>query len=230
MTSTFNRKPRVIVIEDEPDLNAAMVSFLNLSGFVADGVRSAAELAAWQRTHDCELAVLDLGLPDCQGLLIAESMRTSGCSGIVIVTARGQLDDRLRGYATGADHYMVKPIDLRELVAVLTAIYARLPPRQAEWILDPLGWQLSAPNGHPVRLTQSELAILKALAERPGQALSRTAMAEVLGFQGAIYDPRRLEIMVRRLRKKIADVTGVEAPIETAHGVGYAFAADVKTL
>jgi len=230
MTTTSNSKPRVIVVEDEPDLNATMVSFLNLSGFVADGVRSAAEFSAWQRTHDCELVVLDLGLPDCQGLSIAESLQARGRYGIVIVTARTQLDDRLRGYATGADHYMVKPIDMRELVAVLTAVHARLPPRQGEWTLDPRGWQLSAPNGHPVRLTQSELAILKALAERPGQALSRTAMAEVLGFQGAIYDPRRLEIMVRRLRKKIADATGVEAPIETAHGIGYAFAADVKTL
>jgi len=230
MTSTSSRKPRVVVIEDEPDLNATIVSFLNLSGFVADGVRSATELAAWRRTHDCELVVLDLGLPDCQGLSIAESLRASGCYGIVIVTARGQLDDRLRGYATGVDHYMVKPVDLRELVAVLTAVHARLPPRQAEWTLDPLGWQLSAPNGHPVRLTRSELAILKVLAERPGQAVSRTALAEMLGFPAAEYDPRRLEILVRRLRKKIVDTAGVEAPIETAHGVGYAFAAEVRTL
>jgi DNA-binding response OmpR family regulator len=222
-------EPRVIVVEDEPDLNATTVSFLNLSGFVADGVRSATELKAWLMTHECDLAVLDLGLPDCTGLSLIQTLRAGRQCAIVLVTARGQLDDRLTGYATGADHYLVKPVDLRELVAVLNTLRGRLAPPPAEWRLDPLGWQLTAPNGRPVRLTQSELAILKALMDHPGQPVTRLAIAEALDFRGINHDPRRLEILIRRLRKKISDETGIDAPIETAHGVGYAFTADIRS-
>ncbi|MEI7607029.1 MAG: response regulator transcription factor [Rhodospirillaceae bacterium] len=222
-------KTRVIVVEDEPDLNATIVSFLNLSGFTADGVRCAAELDAWFLSHDCDLAVVDIGLPDRSGLSVVEALRGRGRFGIVIVSARGQLDDRLAGYSTGTDHYLVKPVDMRELVAVLRALHDRLPPRQEEWRLDSLGWRLTAPNGRAVRLTQSELMVLKSLMERPGSPVTRAALAEVLGFNASSFDPRRLEIMIRRLRKKIAEEAGVEAPIETAHGVGYAFVATIRT-
>lgn len=221
-------KPRVVVVEDEPDLNATMVSFLNLSGFVADGVRSAAELEAWLRTHDCDLAVLDLGLPDRSGLSLVEALRDGGRCGVVMVTARGQLDDKLKAYATGADHYLIKPVDLRELVAVLSTLRERLPPKALPWDLHALTWQITAPSGRSARLTKSELAVLTSLAASPGNSVPRAAIAEALGFHMADYDPRRMEIMIRRLRKKIAEETGLPAPIETVHGQGYAFTAAIR--
>lgn len=221
-------KPQVVVVEDDPDLNATMVSFLNLSGFAANGVRSGAELDAWLTSHDCQFAVVDLGLPDRSGLAIVEALLDKGRRGVVVVTARGQINNRLSGYAVGADSYLVKPVDMRELVAVLRAIQARLPVQQKNWELNPLGWQLVAPNGRTARLTQSELAVIKAMAASPGRAVSRAVMAEALGFRDADYDPRRLEILIRRLRRKIMDETGADAPIETAHGVGYAFTAGVR--
>lgn len=221
-------RPQVIVVEDDPDLNATMVSFLNLSGFAANGVRSGAELDAWLTSHDCQFAVVDLGLPDRSGLTIVEALHDKGRRGVVVVTARGQINNRLSGYAVGADSYLVKPVDMRELVAVLRAIQNRLPTQQKNWELNPLGWQLVAPNGRTARLTQSELAVIKAMAASPGRAVSRAVMAEALGFRDADYDPRRLEILIRRLRRKIMDETGADAPIETAHGVGYAFTAGVR--
>ena len=223
-------KPRVVVIEDESDLNSAIVSFLNLSDFAADGVRSAAELDAWLFSHDCDLAVVDIGLPDRSGLAITETLRGRSRCGIVIVTARGQVDDRLLGYSTGADYYLVKPIDMRELVAVLKAVHDRLPPPRMEWQLNPLGWQLTAPNGCSVRLTRSELTVLKILVERPGSPVTRTVIGVALGYNGTDHDPRRLEIMIRRLRKKILDETNMDAPIETAHGIGYAFTSRIIAI
>lgn len=222
-------KPQVIVIEDDPDLNATIVSFLNLSGFAANGVRSGGELDAWLVSHDCQLAVVDLGLPDRSGLSIVEALRDNGRRGVVVVTARGQIASRLSGYAVGADSYLVKPVDMRELVAVLKALQARLPTQHRNWELNPLGWQLTAPNGRSTRLTRSELSVVKAMAACPGQPVSRAALAEALGFRDADYDPRRLEILIRRLRRKITEEVGVEAPIETAHGVGYAFTAGIRT-
>lgn len=220
-------KPRVLVVEDEADLNATMVSFLNLSGFAADGVRSLSGMKAWLTTHDCELVVLDLGLPDGDSTREIAALGADGRRRIVVATARDQVEDRVGGYARGADNYLVKPVDMRELVAVLTVLSQRLPPRQPDWLLDPLGWHLTVPDGPRIRLTRSEVAVLRVMAGRPGQATERAAIAGALGLHPAGYDPRRLEILIRRLRRKISDATGAEAPIETAHGVGYAFTAGI---
>ena len=221
-------RPAVIVVEDEPDLNAAIVSFLRLSGFTADGVQNATQLDAWLATHDCDLVVLDLGLPDGAGLSMIENLRAKGKRGVVVVTARGQIEDKVSGYAMGADNYLVKPIDMPELVAVLMALYQRLPPRIHSWQLDPLTWRLIAPDGQQVRLTNSEVAVMGVLAETPGQPASRAAIAQAMRLRPDDYDPRRLEILIRRLRRKILDSIGIDAPIETAHGIGYAFTAPLS--
>jgi DNA-binding response OmpR family regulator len=221
-------KPRVLVVEDEPDLRATMVSFLNLSGFVADGVGRNSEFEAWRQTHDCDLVLLDLGLPDGDGLSIARVLKAETNCGIVIVTARGELDERLEGYAVGADHYLLKPVDMREVVVVLRAVHGRMAPKEAVWLLDATGWRLTAPNGKDVRLTQSEVTVLKTLTQTPGELVPRGNLAVCLGFDAVDYDPRRMEIMIRRLRKKIIDETGLPVPIETVHGQGYAFAATVE--
>lgn len=223
-------KPRVVVIEDEPDLRSTMVSFLNLSGFVTDGVGSRAEFDAWMANHDCDLVVLDLGLPDADGITLAQSLREMGDYGIVVITARSGIDDRLEGYEVGADHYMVKPVDLREVVGVVRAVHARRPRIRDRWVLDPVAWTLTAPSGVAVRLTRSELEILKPLAETPGEAVPRAALAEALGFRSADYDPRRMEIMVRRLRRKVGEATGLSLPVETVHAVGYAFTAPIQAV
>lgn len=223
-------KPRVLVVEDEPDLRATMVSFLNLSGFVADGVGRRSEFEAWRQTHDCDLVLLDLGLPDGDGLSIARALKAETNCGIVIVTARAELDDRLEGYEVGADHYLLKPVDMREVVVVLRAVLGRMQPEEPVWSLDATGWKLTAPNGKSVRLTQSEVALIRPLAQTPGQVVTRAELIKSLGFRIAEYDPRRMEILVRRLRKKINDETGVAAPIDTAHGIGYAFTAELRVL
>lgn len=220
-------KPRVLVVEDEPDLRATIVSFLNLSGFVADGVGKLAECDAWFQTHDCDLVVLDLGLPDGNGLSVVRTLRERERCGILILTARGELEDRLGGYQVGADQYLVKPVDMRELVAVLTVLNDRLPPRNLTWKLDALSWNLTAPSGRAIRLTQSEVVVLKALTQASGSLVSRAVLAEALGFQAVDYDPRRMEILIRRLRNKIKEQSGEDAPIGTVHGLGYAFTADV---
>lgn len=220
-------KPRVIVVEDEADLNAAIVSFLNLSGFTADGVQGLVQLDAWLETHDCDLVILDLGLPDGAGLPAIERLRCEGRRGIVVMTARGQVQDRIIGYSMGADNYLVKPVDMHELVAVLTALYQRLPRRANPWRLDLLAWQLMAPEGQAIRLTRSEVVVMGVLANAPGKPVERAAIVQALGLRPADYDPRRLEILVRRLRRKVLGAIGMDAPIEAVHGIGYAFTAAI---
>lgn len=190
-------------------------------------MRGLAQLETWLGCHDCDLAVLDLGLPDGAGLSVIEGLRNGGRRGVVVMTARGQVQDRINGYTMGADNYLIKPVDMHELVAVLMVLYQRLPPRHNLWWLDVLAWELLAPGGQSIRLTRSEISVMKILAEAPGQPAERSEIARGLGLRPSDYDPRRLEILIRRLRRKIFDSIGAEAPIETVHGVGYVFAASI---
>ncbi|BBK42498.1 transcriptional regulator [Allostella vacuolata] len=231
MTTASGKVPRmhVLVIEDEHELNGTIVAYLNLSGFAASGVPSQAAAVAWLATHPCDMVVLDLGLPDGDGLSLARELASAERCGIVMMTARGQVEDRLEGYRAGAVQYLVKPVDLRELVAVLAAAGRQRPGTgDPPWTLDGLGWRLTTPGGRSVSLTRSELAVLEALADRPGQAVGRAVIFERLGIPPDRHDPRRMEILIRRLRRKVEAETGVAVPIETVHAVGYAFTARIR--
>lgn len=222
--------PRVLVVEDEADLREAMVSYLNLEQIAADGVASGAAFVAWMKTHTCDIIVLDLGLPDVDGLTLARGIRSTGQHGLILATARGQIEDRLKGYESGADAYLIKPVDLRELSGVVRTVARRLqalaPP--PGWQLDRITWMLRAPDGATVRLSQSEAAILQLLAETPGAAVARNRIIIALGAQPDSYDPRRLEILVRRLRGKVLGQLGQALPLETVHAVGYALTASIR--
>lgn len=234
----------VLVIEDEPDLNVAMVAYLALSGFRCDGARSRQD--AFDCLHDgtYDLVVLDLGLPDGDGLVLAEELERAHDSGVVIVTARHTVEEKLKGYGAGADYYLVKPVDMRELVAVLNILLERRQAAGAEppaipeaalagtsaWGVDTIGWRLHPPACPSLLLTRSEILVVAALAERPGEAVHRDDLVRRLDEDPMRYDPRRMEVLVRRLRRKIADHVGHADPIRTVHGKGYAFAAPVRIL
>lgn len=230
MRPNSTNTPRTLVLEDDPDLCSTIVAYLNLSGFDAEGAQSVAELTERQIKRAADLVVVDLGLPDGDGLQVVESIRSSGRQGIVIMTARDQTEDRLQGYAYGADHYLVKPVDLRELVVVLRAVFDRLEINRSLWMLNETECRLIAPNGTSLRLTRSEFKVVKTLALRPGSAVSRAEVAEALGLKYDDFVVARLEIMIRRLRGKIKDVIGGESPIETVRSIGYAFAAAIQIV
>lgn len=230
MGSNSTEMPRILVLEDDPDLCSTIVSYLNFSGFVAEGVQSVTALAQRPIGRDVDLVVVDLGLPDGDGLQVVESIRSSGRQGIVIMTARSQTEDRLKGYAYGADHYLVKPVDLRELVVVLRAVFDRLHINRSVWLLNETECRLIAPSGASLRLTQSEYKVIKALALRAGTAVSRADVSAALGLKYDDFIVARLEIMIRRLRGKIKDAIGGESPIKTVRSIGYAFAAAIKIV
>ena len=222
---------RVLVIEDEPDLCEAMASYLNLEGFLADGVGSTSAANAWLKTHAVDIIVLDVGLPGQDGITWLSQSGAAKDKGIVMATARGELPDRLRGLNAGADAYLVKPIELEELRAIVHNVAQRLhrgqEPSPQGWRLNATNWLLTSPAGDTLKLTQSETVLLNALATRPGQTMPREQLIQALGHESDTYDPRRMEILVRRLRNKIELTTSSPLPLETVHGLGYAFAADI---
>lgn len=226
---------RVLIVEDEADLRDAMIDYLHFDGCVASGVGSIAEGVAWLETQDCEVIVLDIGLPDGDGLAALAPYIDRQRQAVVLATARGRIEDRVRGYECGGDAYLVKPVDLRELSSVIHRVASRLPaaltpPVPPPWILDTMGWRLVSPEGAAFSLTHLEMYLFKALAETPGQTAPKERIIRALGHSPTSYDPRSLEILVRRLRRKASQALGHELPLETVHGVGYAFLAEVSVV
>lgn len=225
---------RIGLIEDNLDYRTEVAFHLRRAGFEialeSDGVGIDAQLA----DCPCDLLVLDLGLPVEDGLLIARRLRRQQpWLGIVMLTARGSLDDRLSGFEEGADAYLVKPVDMRELVGTLHSVQRRLtaaaPPSEA-WSLDPNTLSISSPSGELIAVTATEMDLLKRLAEASPEPVSRETLAAALGHPEPDFDYRRLEVAFSRLRKKIETVTAGESPIRAARGRGYVFAALIRIV
>jgi DNA-binding response OmpR family regulator len=218
---------RVLLIEDEGPLRQATVDFLNLDGWQAHGVGSLTEAEQWMRSHAVNVVLLDLGLPDGDGLTWLMSQRPLlDTKGVIITTARGENIDRITGARAGCDSYLVKPVALEELSAAIGNLYRRLavtPPVATSWRIDCATWLLYTPDGQSVKLTGSEMAIMSALARKPGVTLPRDDLILELGCKPDSYDPRRMEILVRRLRNKVSDHTSTTLPLETVHRQGYVF-------
>lgn len=220
---------RVLVIEDESDLMDAMVTFLNIEGYIADGVSNLKMANIWMRTHEFDIVVLDLGLPDGDGMDWLNQNALLKNKGVIITTARGESSQRILGIKAGADVYMVKPIQLEELSSLVCNLMRRLPTQlNPQWVLQRLNWHLHAPSGMKLKLTHSEFMLMQYMAEHSGQAVPRQALVVSLGHDPEVYDFRRLEILIRRLRNKAKEILACDLPLETVHKVGYAFTAPIS--
>ncbi len=215
-----------LVIEDEADIRDAVVGYLTQVGWSAAGVESVEAADAALAQTDAAVLVLDLALPGESGLDWLKRRPDLRGKGIIMVTAAGRESERIAGRDAGADDYFVKPVNLVELSVSVRNLIARLPVSD-HWKLDSLSWQLHAPDGSAVRLTASELALMELLAGQPGAVVDRDTIIRRLGADPETYDIRRMEVMLRRLRVKIADQLDLEAPIVTVRGTGYAFAAEI---
>ncbi|NCA90851.1 MAG: response regulator transcription factor [Gammaproteobacteria bacterium] len=237
-TATLRSSPpaaplRVLVVEDEEDLRQAMSDYLELEGWELSGAGDIASCQAWVQDPRGGVVVLDLGLPDGDGLAGLAQRLDRRRHGLVLATARGRLQDRIRGYDEGGDAYLVKPVDLRELVAVVRGVASRLASQTADsrpgvWSLGGVEWRLTAPNGAQCMLSNYEVRLLQLFVNQPGQTLTKEEVIRGVDQEGKGYDPRSLEILVRRLRNKCQAELDAELPLQTVHGIGYAFLAELR--
>ncbi|MCA0209332.1 MAG: response regulator transcription factor [Proteobacteria bacterium] len=222
----------ILVVEDEPRLRADLVDFLRLSGFAATGVATAADLRAVLAEGAAPaIIVLDVGLPDGNGFDLAAEIRQSHDCGIIMLTALGDSDDRIRGFESGADIYLVKGSTLREIEAAIRSLLRRTGgvPAVADgvdsWVLSGAGWLLTAPNRQTVSLTSTEFAFLKLLCGRAGKVCTRDELVAITARLRSQFDDRHLDAVVSRLRRKIERSTSLPIPLQVVYGVGYSFTA-----
>ncbi len=214
---------KVLIIEDEPNLKADLVFYLNAVGMQADGAASAAEMHSQLQKNRYDMVVLDLGLPDAEGLQLATELLTEAQRGLVILTARGCLEERLAGWQSGAHVYLVKPVPLAEVAAVISAVFQRLQPdamasTQTSWQLSLQHRELHTPQGAVIPLTHRENMLLMAFIHGAGHYISRDlSMAQDTGTS--------IDSLVHRLRRKLRSHAD---PIRTIYGEGYKFEATLQ--
>lgn len=225
---------QILVVEDEPRLRADLVDFLHLSGLDAAGVATARELrSALADGSAPAIVVLDVGLPDGNGFELAAEIRSNRSCGIIMLTALGDSDNRVRGFDSGADIYLVKDSTLREIEAAIRSLLRRsgevpmLTGSDNQWVLDSTGWILTAPGQQRIRLTATEFTFINFLYGRNGEVCSRKDLVDTLTRPRSTFDNRHLDAMVSRLRRKIEAQTSRPAPIKAVYGVGYMFTASL---
>lgn len=223
---------RILLVEDDNDLRESVEECLTLAGYDIKGVSSGMDCyrALGDSTYD--ITIIDLGLPDQDGFILAEYVRNNTAMKVIILTARNSVDDRIRGYGAGADLYLVKPVDYRELTAAISSLGERISPAQEprgssgdKWFLSRDKWQLVAPDGTVIPLTGREIHFVDALLATPGKPVKRETIIEHLGYSDIEYASRAMDSLVRRLRRKIEHSTSCEPPIRTVHAIGYCFSA-----
>jgi DNA-binding response OmpR family regulator len=223
--------PHILIVEDEHRLRKDLMDFLTLAGFSAAGAASAREmreaLAGGERPA---IVILDVGLPDGNGFDLAVEIRRALPCGIIMLTALGDSDDRIRGFDSGADIYLVKHSTLREIEAAIRSLMRRAggPPSAGkgddeQWVLDGKNWVLTAPNQHKLKLTATECAFMSALFKQGGGVCKRDELVDTLTRPKTYFDDRHLDAIVSRLRRKIEQHSKLPAPIKVVYGVGYTF-------
>lgn len=214
---------RILVVEDEHDLGAAVQERVSLEGHAVDWFMTMEDARAALATVDYDFLLLDMGLPDGHGRdLLREVRQASGHLAVLITTAEDQISDRIAGLSEGADDYIVKPYDLDELVARIAAVARRyITPRKqsvhqlGELTIDRAN-QCVSRNGQRLELTAREWTIMELLSRNPGRIYSRQQIDTVLYALDHEVDSNTVEVFISRLRRKLGNTA-----IRTLRGRGY---------
>lgn len=218
---------RVLVVEDDSDLLDDLVFGLRHEGFEASGAPDGQGIEKRLDEQPADVVVLDVMLPGDNGFTIARKLNeTRPGLGVVILTGLDSTTDRVVGLESGADIYLAKTVERRELVAAIRAVarrVSRLPERSAGWTLELEGKRLLAPDGREISLTRQEYLLLDVFAGSYGGEAARRRLIEGLGANYLDFDQRRLETLMSRLRRKIASTCGTTGLIRTLRAEGYLF-------
>ncbi len=229
-------KVKILVVEDEPDLAQVLVDYLLRDGFDASVEGNGAEALARIRRSPPDLLLLDLMLPDLDGLSILREVRKFSELPVIMVTARVEEIDRLIGLELGADDYICKPYSPREVVARVKTVLRRLPRRTqagrpdvvqnalpSQLVeIDAETWQVKI-KGQRTELTPKEFRLLQTLAAKPGRVFSRSQLLDLIYEDNLDVSERAVDSHMKNLRKKLSQALPEREIIRSVYGVGFVF-------
>ncbi|MBP2312572.1 response regulator transcription factor [Azospirillum soli] len=236
----MNGRKIVYVVDDDPDVRDLLRTVLGGFGYAVSVFGSGRAVRAAIRREPPEVAIVDLGLPDMDGLTLVRELWEDVRFGVIVLTGRGDVSDRVLGLELGADDYIVKPFEPRELVARVNTVIRRREQlmavsrngatgkaRFAEWTFDVGDLTLTADDGRRETLTAAEAALLSMLLKAPRRVLSREQLQSAELDRGDLPFERAVDVRISRIRKKIEPDPRSPKLIRTVYGAGYLFAADV---
>lgn len=226
MTGAAPDKPHVLVVDDDARLRELLRKYLSDNGYVVTTAADAAEARARLAAMAFDMLVLDVMMPGEDGLSLTRDLRRADPVPILLLTAMGEVEDRINGLETGADDYLTKPFEPRELLLRMASILRRAPREEAVAAallsLGAFAWDIARQeltrDGQPVHLTTAERELMAILAEVPGQAVQREDLA---ARTGNAANPRAVDVQVTRLRKKLEDDSRLPRYLQTVRGQGY---------
>ncbi len=229
----------VVLLDDDAEIRALVEDYLQRYGVRCIGVHDATQLQRALQTEPVDLVLLDIMLPDDNGLKICQQLRETSSIPIILLTALADESDRVLGLEMGADDYLTKPFSARELLARIRAVLRRMSDRVwvhanppvdvfefGEWRLSSRKRTLTNPKGALVSLTAGEFDLLLALVRHPGQILNRDQLLELTKGRSAQPFDRSIDVQMSRLRKKLLD----DELIKTVRGGGYLLAVEVQEV
>ncbi|MDP9136923.1 MAG: response regulator [Pseudomonadota bacterium] len=238
----MGQSPHILIVDDQRDIRDLLARYLIRHGFRATVAESAEAARKLMRAAQIDLIVLDIMMPGEDGLSLTRSVRENFDIPVILLTAMGDETDRIVGLEIGADDYLPKPFNPRELLARIRAVLRRartLPRSQApgkgklcfdRWKLDLARRELLDERGVGVALSNGEFRLLVALLERPGMVLTRDQLLDLTRGRSAQPFDRSVDNQVSRLRRKIERDPKNPSLIKTAWGGGYSFAGEVSRL
>ncbi|WP_151671459.1 response regulator transcription factor [Nitrincola schmidtii] len=235
-------KTQVLLVEDDADLRDALAEYLELNGCSVIAVGTGmAFYQALARGDTFHVAIIDLGLPDQPGHVLAQYARQNTRMSIIIITANDSIENRIETYHTGADLLLSKPLDSRELLAAVVAMNRRYLERYGHepvgenttgmlWQLNRARRQLTSPTGTVFALSPHETCTFELFCAAGTHTVARSQLLERIYGRDDESTQRALDNMIRRLRQKITEGSDLPPPILTAYGVGYSFSEPLHVL
>jgi DNA-binding response OmpR family regulator len=237
--STMTGSAHILVVDDEPDIRETVQDYLELHGFAVTQADGGEAMRAAVADQEIDLVLLDINMPGEDGLSLARFLREQSDIPVVMLTAAGEVVDRIVGLEMGADDYLAKPVDLRELLARVKAVLRRFQKARAtagqaaeeaqrkvrfgKLSLDLDAHKLFDNDGNEVPLTSMEYDLLKAFAEHPNRVLSRDQLLDMAHKRGWEPFDRSIDIRIARIRRKIEPDPSKPQVIKTVRGAGYIF-------
>jgi DNA-binding response OmpR family regulator len=226
----------IIVVDDEPGLRGMIEDYLSMQGFSIASAENGAALDRLLMTHSPDMLLMDVNMPGEDGISIVKRLRHAGeRMGIIMLTANAEETSKVDGLSHGADDYLTKPFEVRELLARVRSLQRRLPPRQAKpakkrsvlelgpLALDIDGRRVFGPDGVEIEVSSMDFDLLETFARHPRQILSRDRLCELAFGRPLSPADRSLDIRIARLRKKIEIDPDGSPVLKTVRGEGYVF-------
>ncbi len=219
---------RVLLVEDDIVVREIAAGYLRQGGIDTIEARNTASALACFGNQPIDLALVDVNLPDGLGFDLVRRLRAQRDTAVIFMTSRGTPDDKVHGLEAGGDDYIVKPVDMRELLARVRAVlrrYNRAPAARVEaffgWTLDLMRRELADANGALVRLTRAEFDLFAALYQSGATPLHRDYLVEVVAAADSATKPRTVDVMISRIRRKLAEASQPSPRVVTRTGEGY---------